>query len=1048
MRSPIEQAPIASGIVAMVFVAITAAQDRIPPSEPDFTVPPGFVVERVAGPPLVDRPIVGDFDDEGRLYVADSSGSSDRVEKQLADRPHRIVRLEDVDGDGKYDTSVIFADRMMLPEGAMWFDGSLYVAAPPSIWRLTDTTGDGVADEREEWFRGETLTGCANDLHGPYLGPDGWIYWTKGAFAEQTYAQDTRPSLVTRAAHVFRRRPGDSAIDVVMTGGMDNPVDVAFTPVGERILTATFVEHPHAGRRDGLLHAVYGGVYGKPHAVIDGHPRTGELMPVMCQLGPAVPAGLTRYASSVFGSDYRNTFFAAMFNVRKVTRHTLEPSGATFTTRDMDFLVSANRDFHPTDVIEDADGSLLVVDTGPWYKLCCPTSQIAKPQVLGAIYRVRRRDASGPDDPRGRALSWGTLSSADLAGRLDDPRVFVQRRALAQLAKSGEAAVPALVAALRESPAVDARRNAVWALTRIPGEGARAAVRVALDDPDDSVRHAAIHSAGLWRDDAAVLQIVLAGLRLPARPALQRVAAEALGRIGDARVVPDLIGAAALPADPVLEHSLTYALIQIADPAAIASVPTSAPRARRAALIALDQIGGGRVTPEVLIPLLDSVDPILRSTAWWIVMRHPEWGGPLAGFLQKQLADPSLGSAERDEHIQRLAQFAGHAAIQQIVAETVAVSRSPEARLAALRAMTAAFSTSVPPAARLKVLPAVWATALARTLATATDDTVRQVARLVRAAPTEKGTAGELAEALVRVARDRARASDVRLEALAASAATATIDAELFAFVRSALEPTAPAMLRGLSATVIERAPLGQSQLVALVPVLETIGPLELPRVLQAFDSPTVIREETLGLAVVAALGRSKMRSGLRAEVLRPRLDRYPESVKRAAEALLASVHQDSMKEAERLDALLTAARNGDIARGQAVFNGDKGACLSCHAIGYIGGRVGPDLTRIGQVRSDRDLVEAIAFPSASFARGYEPVVVRTRSGGERSGALRSDAPDEVVVSDVAGTEVRIPRADVLDMQAGTISLMPPGYGDLFTRQELADLVAFLRAAR
>ena len=57
----------------------------------------------------------------------------------------------------------------------------------PSIWKLTDTDGDGVADQRVEWFAGKTLTGCANDLHGPYPGPDGWIYWCKGAFAQQTY---------------------------------------------------------------------------------------------------------------------------------------------------------------------------------------------------------------------------------------------------------------------------------------------------------------------------------------------------------------------------------------------------------------------------------------------------------------------------------------------------------------------------------------------------------------------------------------------------------------------------------------------------------------------------------------------------------------------------------------------------------------------------------------------------------------------------------------------------------------------------------------------
>ena len=362
-------------------------------SPPEMTVPPGFQVELVAGPPLVNRPIVADFDERGRLYVADSSGSNAKVEVQLEERSHRIVRLEDSNGDGRFDKSVVFADRMMFPEGTMWLDGSLYVAAPPSIWKLTDTDGDGVADRREEWFQGKTLTGCANDLHGPYAGPDGWIYWTKGAFAEQTYERAGKPPLVTRASHILRRRPSGGEIEIVMTGGMDNPVDVAFTAAGERIFTATFLEHPQQGRRDALVHAVYGGVYGKVHGVIDGHTRTGDLMPVMTQLGPAVPAGLTRYQSAAFGSDYQDNFFAAMFNLRKVTRHVLEPDGATFRTRDSDFLVSTNRDFHPTDVVEDADGSLLVVDTGPWYKLCCPTSQLAKPDVLGAIYRVKRSAA-------------------------------------------------------------------------------------------------------------------------------------------------------------------------------------------------------------------------------------------------------------------------------------------------------------------------------------------------------------------------------------------------------------------------------------------------------------------------------------------------------------------------------------------------------------------------------------------------------------------------------------------------------------------------------
>src|SRR2546425_6831887 len=333
---------LAAAVAAVLAVlAYRMATVRLEPAHPGLAVPAGFEVQLVAGPPLVDRPIVADFDDQGRLYVAESSGTNDKVQKQLQDKPHRILRLEDTDGDGRFDRRTVFADRMMFPEGVLWFDGSLYVAAPPSIWKLTDTDGDGVADKREEWFEGKTLTGCANDLHGPYLGPDGWIYWCKGAFAQQTYERPGKSPLVTRAAHIFRCRPDGSGIEPVMTGGMDNPVDVVFTPGGERIFTTTFLQYPRDGKRDGLIHAVYGGIYGKEfHDVLDKHPWTGpSVMPPLVHLGAAAPCGLHRYESDAFGKDYKDNIFACCFNMRKVTRHVLVPDGATFKTQDSDFLV-------------------------------------------------------------------------------------------------------------------------------------------------------------------------------------------------------------------------------------------------------------------------------------------------------------------------------------------------------------------------------------------------------------------------------------------------------------------------------------------------------------------------------------------------------------------------------------------------------------------------------------------------------------------------------------------------------------------------------------
>src|SRR5262249_23265741 len=111
-----------------------------------LTVPEGFEVEQVAGPPLVDRPISASFDEQGRPYGTDSSGSNDKPDKQLEEKPHRIIRLTDKDGDGRFESSTVFADKMMFPEGCLWYEGALYVAAPPSIWKLTDTNQDGTAD--------------------------------------------------------------------------------------------------------------------------------------------------------------------------------------------------------------------------------------------------------------------------------------------------------------------------------------------------------------------------------------------------------------------------------------------------------------------------------------------------------------------------------------------------------------------------------------------------------------------------------------------------------------------------------------------------------------------------------------------------------------------------------------------------------------------------------------------------------------------------------------------------------------------------------------
>ncbi|HVX15129.1 MAG TPA: PVC-type heme-binding CxxCH protein [Pirellulales bacterium] len=1031
--------------VAVAATATIGSAAEVELNGHSFTLPDGFEFELAAGAPLVERPITAAFDEQGRLYVGDSSGSNEKVQDQLEKKPHRVVRLEDTDGDGRFDKSLVFADKLMFPEGTMWYNGSLYVAAPPSIWKLTDTDGDGVADRREEWFQGKTLTGCANDLHGPYLGPDGWIYWCKGAFAEQTYDRPGHPPLVTKASHIFRCRPDGTGIEPVMTGGMDNPVDVVFTPGGERIFTTTFLVHPGGGLRDGLIHAVYGGVYGKVHSVLDGHPRTSpDVMPVLTHLGPAAPCGLSRYESDVFGAEYQDNLFAALFNMQKVTRHVLSPDGATFSSLNEDFVVSNNRDFHPTDVLEDADGSLLIVDTGGWYKLCCPTSQLVKPDVLGAIYRVRRRDAKPVEDPWGRNLGPLKAPKASLlflGERLGDARPAVRRRAIEEFVARGDKSVPVLSFTVNFG---DSRKsvNAVWALGRIGTNAARITLRNALANRNELVRQAAIHSISVLHDREALPRLIelLEGESMQNR----RAAAEAIGRLGNAESAGALLAALEkLPAAPttsaerMLEHSLMYAIIEIGDrKATAAGMQSSNPTVQRAALTALDQMPDGRLEAQAVVPFLSASDGELRRTASWIVGRHPEWADALADYLRTRLVDEKLSTEERSELAGQLGTFAQSAKIQELLAgrldDTAAASDER-------RTVLAAMSRS-----SLKEVPGAWVSALAGALLAEDAQLTAATIAAVRTLPIAKANAGPLTEALTTLA---ARPSIGRSDRLAALAAVpgglehvdpATFDL-LVAELRPEAENRAPAV------EALSKARLSTEQLTTLTSKLASVGPLEIDRLLAAFEPSTDVE---VGRTLLAALDEPAVRASLRVETLKPRLAKFPAPFQTEAERFYERLSADLAGQRARLDELAESLPPGEVRRGQAIFNSTRAACSTCHAIGYLGGRLGPDLTRIGQVRNGRDLLESIVFPSASFVRSFEPVTVVTVEGLTHNGLLRKDAADEVVLVKSPTEEVRIPRENVEEMRPGTVSIMPQGLDKQLTPRELADLVTFLQACK
>ena len=227
-----------------------------------------------------------------------------------------------------------------------------------------------------------------------------------------------------------------------------------------------------------------------------------------------------------------------------------------------------------------------MINTGGWYKLCCPTSQLWKPDILGAIYRIRRTEAPRVDDPRGLKLAWHEASAQTLCDLLGDARPAVRKRAIQELAAQGGRVVPVAPRTLK-SPTAEARRNAVWTLTRIEGPKARQAVRAALTiRTKRSVKRPFIPLA------SGAMQMRHPRSSRCCGPASLKTSG-LRPRLGPHRRQsrhPRLLEASGrLETDParhdrILEHSLTYALIEIDDPAATrAGLQSDRPWTRRSA---------------------------------------------------------------------------------------------------------------------------------------------------------------------------------------------------------------------------------------------------------------------------------------------------------------------------------------------------------------------------------------------------------------------------------------------------------------------------------
>jgi putative heme-binding domain-containing protein len=247
------------------------------------------------------------------------------------------------------------------------------------------------------------------------------------------------------------------------------------------------------------------------------------------------------------------------------------------------------------------------------------------------------------------------------------------------------------------------------------------------------------------------------------------------------------------------------------------------------------------------------------------------------------------------------------------------------------------------------------------------------------------------------------------------------------------------------------QAELSREQLLRLAnDYLPRADSLTLITLLDAFRS---VNDEEIGKTLVTTLNQPSVNldavGGKRLEQL---FQNFPESVRASSKSLLAGFREEETTRVQRLrelEPLLTAG--GDVGAGRRVFFGKRGSCSVCHTIGAEGGHVGPDLTSVGAIRSGHDILEAIAFPNATFVPGHESRRVTTKSSNRLFTGVISEfesTRETLVLVFGPNDKVRIPRDDVASITPSQVSLMPEGFATQLTQKELTDLLAYLKAQK
>src|SRR5579863_2057344 len=136
----------------------------------------------------------------------------------------------------------------------------------------------------------------------------------------------------------------------------------------------------------------------------------------------------------------------------------------------------------------------------------------------------------------------------------------------------------------------------------------------------------------------------------------------------------------------------------------------------------------------------------------------------------------------------------------------------------------------------------------------------------------------------------------------------------------------------------------------------------------------------------------------------------------------------------------------GDWQRGKTIFFSEQAGCFKCHQAGGAGVGIGPDLSNL-IYRDYASVLKDIREPSAAINPDHLAYNVELKDGGGETGVILSETPEMLVLGQVTGKSLTIPRSQIASMKASSVSLMPEGLLQTLNAQQQTDLLTFLPTA-